>query len=124
MLIVGICCLLMALVIWIVLAAVRASMIVQIGIIATNTVRGVLFWIFIALGVLIAGIGLRRLVKGIMEDSSRDRLSKNSLAYRAKSSGPKEIRDQLLTLKGLRPRLSELIDKCLGQLDVIVIEPP
>lgn len=118
-LIAGIVCLLIALVIWVVMRAVRTSMIVEIGIIATNTVRGVLFWIFIALGVLLIAIGLRRLVKGIMADSSRDRLSKNSLAYRAKSSGPKEIRDQLLTMKGLRPRLSELIDKCLAQLDVI-----
>jgi hypothetical protein len=99
--------------------AVRTSMIVQIGIIATNTVKGVLFWLFIAVGVLVTGVGLYRLVKGIREDSSRDRLTKNSLAYRAKSSGPKEIRDQLMTLKGLRPKLSELIDKCLGQLDVI-----
>ncbi|MDO8506955.1 MAG: hypothetical protein Q7S53_00090 [bacterium] len=39
------------------------------------------------------------------------------MAYRAKTSSPEEVREQLKIMKEMRPRLSGEIDRCLEQMD-------
>lgn len=117
LLIVGLGCLLSAVLIWIVLKTLRASMIVEFGIVTTNTIRTVLLGGFVAAGLVATFIGLYLLVTDTIKNSSEDRLRKSNLAYRAKTSGPKEVREQLMILKGVRPRLSQKINECLEQLD-------
>jgi len=116
-LLVGVSCLLIALLLWAVLKSLRTSMIVEFGVVATNAIRSVLLWVFVIAGLVAIAMGLYRLITGIVRSSSKDRLKKSSLAYRAKTSGQKEVRDQLMIMKEVRPRLSSVIDVCLGQLD-------
>lgn len=116
-LIAGAGCLLSAVLVWIILQAIRTSMILEFGIVATNSVRTVLIWILAVAGLVAIAIGLYQLVTDTVKNSSEDRLRKSSLAYRAKTSGVKEVREQLMVMKEVRPRLSNEIDKCLEQLD-------
>lgn len=117
LLIVGAGCLISAVIIWILLKALRTSMIVEFGIVATNAVRTVLLGVFVAAGLVAVAIGLYQRVTDTIKNSSEDRIRKSNLAYRAKTSGVKEIREQLMILKSARPRLSGKIGKGLDQLD-------
>jgi hypothetical protein len=116
-LLIGTGCLLAALLAWVVLKSLRTSMIVEFGVIFANTVRSVVLWTLVTVGLVAVAIGLYQLIRGAARDSSKDKLRRSSLAYRAKTSGQKEIRDQLMIMKEVRPRLSSAIDRCLGQLD-------
>jgi len=113
---VGVCSLLATVVIWTALTALRTDMIIAFGIIATDNIRLALIGLFSATGSLTTGWGLYQLVPGIIRNSSEDKLRKSSLSYRARSSGPKEVRDQLVVLKETRPRLAYELDRCLEQL--------
>jgi len=112
---IGAASLMIALLTWIVLKAVRTSMIISIGIIATNYISTGLVWLFGLIGITMTGIGLYQLIKG----SSQDRLKKSSLAYRSKTSGQEEIRDQLKIIIATRPKLRQEINDCLNQLDSV-----
>jgi hypothetical protein len=116
---IGIGCLVIAALVWVIMKSARTSMIVDIGIVATNNVTKVLFWIFAVPGAIAIVIWLYQRIDAARKSSSEDRLKKSSKAYRAKTSGQKEIRDQLMIMKEVRPRLSGEIDKCLEQLDGI-----
>jgi hypothetical protein len=114
---IGVGCLLMAALILVLLKSLRTTMIVEIGIIATNTLRTVIMLVFVIAGLLALAIGSYQMITGILKNSSNNRLKKSSLSYRAKTSGQKEIRNQLMVMKEVRPRLAGEIDKCLEQLD-------
>lgn len=116
-LMVGAGCLLSALIIWVVLKVLRTSMIVEFGIIATNTIRTVLLGAFVAAGLVAIALWLYPQVLDIIKNSSEAKFRNSSLAYRAKTSGPREIRDQLRIMKERRPRLSDAIAICLEQMD-------
>jgi hypothetical protein len=116
-LLVGTSCLLVALLVWAALKPLRTTLIVEFGVVAANTIRAAAVWTLVAIGLVAVTIGLYQLLKGAARDSSKDRLKRSILAYRAKTSGQKEIRDQLLIMKEARPKLSSAIDRCLGQLD-------
>lgn len=116
-LVAGAGCLLMTAPIWIALEALRTVMILEFGIIATNGVRTILLGTLMTSGSAAIAWGMYQLIPGIIKSSSEGKLRKSSLAYRAKKSGPKEVREHLMILKGTRPRLSHEIEKCLEQLD-------
>ena len=118
-LVAGVASLLLAMLIWVALNALRTSMILAIGIIATNNIGMVLLGALATVGSVAIAWGLYQLVPDIVRNSSEGKLRKSSLAYRAKSSGPKEVRAQLLIMKEARPRLAAEIDRCLEQLDDI-----
>jgi hypothetical protein len=118
-LIAGVGCLLVAVLVWVVMRSTRTSMIVDIGIVATNTLSQVLFWIFMVPGAIAIAIWLYQQISAVRKSSSEDRLKKISTSYRAKESGQKEVRDQLTTMKEIWPKLSGKIDECLKQLDGI-----
>lgn len=112
---VGVFSLVLTLLILIILEVARISMILSIGIVATDNIRAILVWFFGTIGVIFTGIGLYQLVKG----SALERLKKSSLAYRAKTSGQKEIREQLEIMMGMRPKLRGEISRCLDQLNAL-----
>lgn len=113
----GIGSLVLALLVSIILSAARTSMIVSIGIVATDSIKTVLLWPLILIGIVSIGVAARQHVKDAINDSSKNKLNKISMAYRAKTSGQKEIREQLGIMMNSRPSLSIEIKNCIHQLD-------
>lgn len=119
LLIFGICSLILAFLVWLILQLFRVSMIVGFGIIATNTIDRVLVLFFVLIGVASVFVSLFPKVQYFITSFNRNRLKKISLSYRAKSSGPEEIREQLKIMKLERPKLAKEINNCLKLLDRI-----
>jgi hypothetical protein len=101
------------------LKAIRVSMIISFGIVATNSISTVLVWTFILPGVSLILFGGTQVVRIAIKQSIETKLKKLSLDYRAKSSGQEEVREQLLVMKIDRPKLQAEIDDCLEQLNSI-----
>lgn len=108
----GIGWLMAALLVSFVLDVARNSMIISFGIIATDRI-GAIVWLFGTIGAILVSIGAYQFIRG----TALERMKKSSLAYRAKTSGHAEIRDQLNIMMSVRPKLRTEISECLSQLN-------
>lgn len=119
-LIAGVISALLSLLVWFIMQALRASLIVQLGIIGANNVRLIPTAILGVLGLILIILGLIGLIRDMKEASSKKKLQEIGLDYRSKDSGPQEIRQQLGLMLSQRPVLAAKIDRCIAQLDEIV----
>lgn len=98
---------------------VRSSMILSMGIIATNQIQSAVKWIFSIVGGSITCIGLSQFVISTVKRAKQYLIVKKGQSFRSKTSSTGEIRDQLKIMKNYRTGLSDDIDDCLRQLDQI-----
>ena len=111
--------LLLAGLISVILKAARVSLIISLGIVATNTLGTVLVLVFVIPGSTLMLISATQMVRKAIVKSIQTKLKRLSLDYRAKSSGQEEVREQLNIMKVDRPKLKSEIEECIQQLDNI-----
>ena len=118
-LIAGVVGIILSIIVWLIMQAVRASLIVQLGIIGANNVRLISVLAVLVVSLVLILIGLPNAIKYIKSNMSKKKLKDMGAEYRSKDSGPEEIREQLDLIMRQRTVLAGKIDRCIAQLDEI-----
>ena len=118
-LIVGAIGVILSIVTWFVMQALRASLIVRLGIIGANNARLIPSIAMLAVGLILILIGLPGVIKDLRSRSARMKYQSLGSHYRSKDSGPEEIRAQLGLMMSQRTGMAGSIDRCISQLDEI-----